>query len=459
MAKFNSSTTQLLASTYLGGTLSDFGRDIILDSSNNIYIVGYAASTNFPTTTGAYQVSNGGGSWDVIIAELNSNFTQLLGSTYLGGTNSDAGYGLVLDYSSNIYIAGYTASTNFSTTTGAYQGNLGNAAGTNDIFISKFGNPVPTITSLSPATTTSAGTADQTLTVVGTGYNVSSTVKLSDVSLVTTYVSTTQITAVVPLASLINGSYDVTVNNVQPGGGNSVSSTLTIQNPVATVTSLSPSLVYNDNGAFTLTVNGTGFNTSSVVNYAGSAKTTTYVSSTQITASILSTDLGTDGRSVKAVTVTNGSPGGGTSASSNFTVVLRVGSSASASAVPTASADTSASVSVPAPVVITPAVTPTNIIEPLITTPAPATTPAAVSYVFKKNLRSGMNNSDVKKLQVFLNTHGFKVAAKGAGSPGKETTYFGAATRAAIMKFQKANKIKPVNGLLGPLTRGKVNKM
>ena len=321
----------------------------------------------------------------------------------------------------------------------------------------------PTITSLSPATATSAGTSNLTLTVNGTKFTVSSTVKFNGTSLTTTYVSSTQLTALVPNASLqTNGSYYITVANLESGGGNSVSSTLTIQNPTATITSLSPSLVYNDHGAFTLTVEGTGFNTSSVVNYAGSAKTTTFVSSTQITASILSTDLGTDGRSVKAVTVTNGAPGGGTSASSDFTVVLRVGSSAS-------SPSSGGSVSTPAPVttpvvttpvVTTPVVNPTEIIESPVTTPVVVTpAPVVASYYFKRNLKAGNTGADVKKLQIFLNTHGFKVATKGAGSPGKETNFFGSATRNAIMKFQKANKIKPVNGLFGPLTRAAINKM
>ena len=79
-------------------------------------------------------------------------------------------------------------------------------------------------------------------------------------------------------------------------------------------------------------------------------------------------------------------------------------------------------------------------------------------FIFKKNLSSGMVNNDVKELQKYLNTHGFVVAKSGAGSPGHETTKFGAATRTALIKFQKAKGIKPANGLFGPLTRGVVNK-
>ncbi|MDP1709695.1 MAG: peptidoglycan-binding domain-containing protein, partial [Candidatus Komeilibacteria bacterium] len=169
-------------------------------------------------------------------------------------------------------------------------------------------------------------------------------------------------------------------------------------------------------------------------------------SSTQITIEILSTDLGTDGLNYKGVKVTNVQPGGGNSNTVNLTVRLRTGSSASAAPASPA-------------VVSTEAGNPTNIFESSVTTPAPVATPAVVFYVFKKALKPGMTNADIKKLQVFLNTQGFTVAVKGAGSPGKETNFFGPATKTAIMKFQKANKIKPVNGLLGPLTRARINAM
>jgi hypothetical protein len=83
---------------------------------------------------------------------------------------------------------------------------------------------------------------------------------------------------------------------------------------------------------------------------------------------------------------------------------------------------------------------------------------AAVKFVFKKNLKAGMTDGDVKQLQKILNANGYKVALSGSGSPGKETNYFGNATKAALIKFQKANKIYPSNGFFGPLTRAIVNK-
>ena len=64
-----------------------------------------------------------------------------------------------------------------------------------------------------------------------------------------------------------------------------------------------------------------------------------------------------------------------------------------------------------------------------------------------------MSGADVKALQVYLNTHGYVIASSGAGSPGNETTKFGGATKAALIKFQKANGITPAAGYFGPKTR------
>ncbi len=81
------------------------------------------------------------------------------------------------------------------------------------------------------------------------------------------------------------------------------------------------------------------------------------------------------------------------------------------------------------------------------------------NYRFKKNLSVGMTNNDVKALQMFLNTRGFILARVGYGSIGNETSYFGNATRQALIKFQKANSIYPASGYFGPVTREFVNKI
>jgi hypothetical protein len=78
-------------------------------------------------------------------------------------------------------------------------------------------------------------------------------------------------------------------------------------------------------------------------------------------------------------------------------------------------------------------------------------------YVFNRNLSLGATGADVRELQKYLNANGFTVSKSGAGSPGYETAYFGAATRAALIRFQKANKISPAVGYFGSITRKAIN--
>ncbi len=79
------------------------------------------------------------------------------------------------------------------------------------------------------------------------------------------------------------------------------------------------------------------------------------------------------------------------------------------------------------------------------------------SFKFNKNLKLGSISGDVRELQRFLNAKGYSVAKVGAGSAGHETTKFGLATRAALIRFQKAKRIFPASGNLGPITRQLIN--
>lgn len=78
---------------------------------------------------------------------------------------------------------------------------------------------------------------------------------------------------------------------------------------------------------------------------------------------------------------------------------------------------------------------------------------ASGNAVFNRDLDAGATGADVKSLQVYLNAHGFAVAATGAGSVGNETMLFGPATKAALAKFQAAKGIMPAAGFFGPKTR------
>lgn len=109
----------LIYSTYIGGSDSDFGRAVAVDSAGNAYVTGTTESSNFPVL-GALQSSFGGGSRDVFLTKINATGTAILYSTYLGGTEWEFGDGVAVDNVGGAYLSGVTISNNFPTTPGAY---------------------------------------------------------------------------------------------------------------------------------------------------------------------------------------------------------------------------------------------------------------------------------------------------------------------------------------------------
>ncbi len=100
---------------------------------------------------------------------------------------------------------------------------------------------------------------------------------------------------------------------------------------------------------------------------------------------------------------------------------------------------------------------PSNTLPQTTTKPNP-TNSILSSSSFTRNLKLGMKGLDVKLLQQFLNNNGFPVSKKGVGSKGRENTTFGPATKAALVRFQKANKITPAVGYFGPKTQAAISK-
>jgi hypothetical protein len=103
-------------SSYLGGTGFDNGNAIAVDSSGNAYVTGQTATSDFPTTVGAFQTTYGGG--DAFITKINPSGSSLVYSTYIHGATA---YGIAVDNSGNAYITGEALSLDFPTTPGAFQ--------------------------------------------------------------------------------------------------------------------------------------------------------------------------------------------------------------------------------------------------------------------------------------------------------------------------------------------------
>jgi len=108
----------LLWSTYLGGTGWDECFGLACDASGNPVVVGCSDTPDFPTTPGAYDTTFDND--DFFVAKLDATGSTLLWSTFLGGSNSEYGGGLSIDCSGNPVVTGWTNSSDFPTTPGAY---------------------------------------------------------------------------------------------------------------------------------------------------------------------------------------------------------------------------------------------------------------------------------------------------------------------------------------------------
>jgi hypothetical protein len=133
VTKLNPSGSGLVYSTYLGGGGLDYGLGIAVDSLGHAYVTGQTQSSDFPTTAGAFQTSLAG-TKNAFVTTLNPSGSALVYSTYLGGSGGDAGYGIAVDTSGNAFVTGVTGSSNFPTTTGAFQTSL---AGSDNTFVAK----------------------------------------------------------------------------------------------------------------------------------------------------------------------------------------------------------------------------------------------------------------------------------------------------------------------------------
>ncbi len=136
--KLNSSGTTLWA-TYAGGNKSDQGSGIATDAAGNVFVIGHTESTDFPTLN-ALQPANAGGN-DVIILKFDNSGTCLF-ATHYGGTGWEYGFGIAIDASDNVFISGWTQSTDFPTLNASQPANAG---GNSDAFISKLDNSGTTL--------------------------------------------------------------------------------------------------------------------------------------------------------------------------------------------------------------------------------------------------------------------------------------------------------------------------
>ncbi|HLJ45818.1 MAG TPA: SBBP repeat-containing protein [Bryobacteraceae bacterium] len=131
--KFNSAGT-LLYSTFLGGSGTALGQSIVLNSDGSIYVAGYTQGADFPVTSNAFQHTFGGGGRDGFLAKLSPDGSQLLYSTFLGGTADESISKLLLNSDGSLWMAGGASGPGLPASANAFQRSPN---GTDNLYVAK----------------------------------------------------------------------------------------------------------------------------------------------------------------------------------------------------------------------------------------------------------------------------------------------------------------------------------
>ncbi|MCG3157757.1 MAG: hypothetical protein DKINENOH_04393 [bacterium] len=132
VVKLNATASALVYSTFLGGSLDDYARDLAVDGTGSVYVAGWTLSSDFPTVN-PMQSTFAGGVYDGILAKLNPAGSALVYATYFGGTAEDRPTGLAVDVHGAAYMTGLTFSTDLPTLN-AFQAT---PHGQRDVFVMK----------------------------------------------------------------------------------------------------------------------------------------------------------------------------------------------------------------------------------------------------------------------------------------------------------------------------------
>ena len=165
-----------------------------------------------------------------------------------------------------------------------------------------------------------AGTGALTLTVNGSGFLSTSVVQVGTTAEPTTYISATQLSAAVPAAQLASGAQlAVAVLNGSASSNYANPTKLEVDNPAPTIASLSPASETMGSTSTLLTVTGTGFVPTTVINVNGTARTTTFISGSQVSLTMTAADV--SAVASLSLTAMNPAPGGGTSTPATLAIV------------------------------------------------------------------------------------------------------------------------------------------
>jgi len=294
VVKLNPSGSQILYSTYLGGSAPDSGRDIKVDANGYIYVYGYTSSTDFPLKN-SLQPFRGGGVLmdDLFITKLVPSGSTLVYSTLLGGSRNENAERMALDAAGTAYVVGNTTSADFPVVK-AYQPQPGGGA---DGILAKISDNTPVAASpLTPSpgrllfryVQGQAVPAAQAITVAGGPFTVA-----SPVSWLSTSTSGTTISIAANPAGLAPGTYTTSLS-LLPSSGTpaSVDITLTVLAAAPMLTSADPSFIPINSGTTTVTFHGSGFsNVTIVLLYTVSFTPVQFVDSSTLRITLPASDL------------------------------------------------------------------------------------------------------------------------------------------------------------------------